>query len=214
MIKGRFYFSHVLLSFFTFTILFTSNLAHALYVQFCPYAGADFKYTLTQGKHQFKNAISENYPGGTAYAGTKLSENFGVEVGYNRTSEVHRSQLINAIPLKTGVRFTSFYFDINGFLPLRRFLPLYRCWELIGSLGVESAKARVNQLNLNTGILTNFPNATKTIIRAGLGAQYIYTPCVAFRGLVRWEDTHQLKINDQSFLKASVSFAIGVFYIF
>lgn len=191
------------------------NAVNADFLQICPYVGAEYKYMWTKGINQFQNALQDAYTGGSAFAGAKFSEYFGTELGYSRTSVRHRTQLsnrffnsVNSIPIRTGARFTSFYFDVNGYYPLRN------CWELIASIGVESMKPRISLYDVNAGITTNIPSNGTALLRVGAGAHYLFHETAGFRVMIRWEDLHILRIYNNHFIKSAVSAAAGIFFRF
>lgn len=172
-----------------------------------PYIGMEYRYFWTNGTWSLRTFIPESYPGGSAFIGAKIIEYLGLEAGYNRTSRRHKTSLVNNGAVRADVRFTAFYLDVNGYLPVAL------CWELIGSIGGESFKPRIRLSGpapANNLVITQRSN--NIVWRFGLGAQYLLTDSFGARFMARLEPTDSMKPNNMKIIKTSISGALGFFF--
>lgn len=223
------------------TLLAAGNAAASIVEDVCPYVGADYRQLWIKGRGFWSDRVAKSFPGGTLFIGAKFTENFGMEAGYNWSVHKHSTTNVvfpnpglvtrtgRVIPttgnIKARTRFTSFYVDLNGYVPLDN------CWELIGSIGLGSMKPKLSVTVINAGTLLpaqqtalqSINGRARSVWRVGVGAQYLFTESVGVRGLVRYEGTDGLRIHNnninafgisQKAFKDAVSLALGFFVRF
>lgn len=152
-----------------------------------------------------KSPFGKNGSGASAFAGTKLNDNVGVELGYTAMSGTKLS-FANSVNSSVKTKNRNMYADVLGFVPVSDEI------DLIGSVGVGrlSTKAcgklaanpvtKVVQENLSM-------KSAKTGMRIGVGAQYKISPNIGARFMVRNQ-------KGNKFVKSVNSAGLGMFYQF
>lgn len=151
--------------------------------RFQPYAGLEYQHTILDYRSiQGSIELKDTFNGGALYLGARLHDNFGIELGYNRTREGEK--INHDDDSNIGLKISSFTFDTLGYLPLDTAKKV----ELIGSIGLARTKA---SLKFHDGLyLYNISdNETKTDLRLGFGAQYEVFDNFRVRSMLRWENT-------------------------
>lgn len=199
----------------------------------CPYVGAEYEWSRmrTDANHLslFARPASLNpfYPksfsGANVFVGGRWCD-IGAEIGYTFTGTKSKTQhrgapqvLATAFTqfttfssqafgsfapgdtLKTKIKLNGWHIDLNGYVPL------CGCWELIGSVGYEWMKPKVNMIGTHRGsnVAAGVPvrealhihTKYKGMFRLGLGTQYMVTECVGIRAFVRWRNTEKLSVK-------------------
>lgn len=191
-----------------------SNTVNALpfwrtyFFEWCPFAGADYRWFFTGGSGPVRHILPDSYPGGTIYVGSKFHEIFGLELGYNRTARRHKTRLTRPRNQHGSARLTSYSIDANFYFQIVPF-----CWEMFGGPGIESMKARIRVDGPFIGQTSQF-DTRGHVWRFGVGTQYIFPNSIGVRALGRYESTELLKINGEKIMKTSLSASLGLFYKF
>lgn len=223
-------------------------------------AGAN-RVNAFQTAHSFGRFYPKSYSGANFFVGGRWCD-FGAELGYTFTGKKSRTarfrqedvttQLLNAFDqfngfdtgtfgalalndsLRTSVKLNSWHVDFNGYLPI------CECWEAIGSIGYEWARAKMHITGTHAAanVIAGQPNVLglnvhgryKGFFRLGVGTQYMVTECIGLRAMVRWRNTEKLSVKINSLnpnvtnpalrqvtfkpFKDSVSLAVGAFFKF
>lgn len=202
---------------------------------FNPYTGIDYQQTWmkanTNGLFTTKNITPKSYPGANAYIGTKFAENFGIELGAGSTTNKKKNWsepeeilgVDGTVAGNTKIRLSNFYLDLIGFLPITENT------EIFGSVGASLVKAKIaiNFLTFNGSQLTSaqlsdlggqlsISTNLKTVLRFGIGANYMITDSIGVRGKLGLENTSNLKPKNssQKLFKNSQTFLVGAFFRF
>ena len=203
-------------------MLVAGSVSADMDVDFKPFIGVDYlhawmpaKTTLTNanGSINLKNAFPKSYPGAAIYVGAKFTDCFGIELGADRSfaSKKKTTDVLNVgfpVTYSSKVRREGFYADLVGFLPMD-------CWELFGSLGVGSVKAKItnqlftantpaNQLLVNANSNLPFSAKRKSVFRMGVGASYMFTDMFGARAKLGWEGTSGMRLKDKNGVSSKI----------
>jgi len=133
--------------------------------------------------------IHGTHGGAGLFAGSRLTENVGVELGY---AYLGKSQDTTGI---INLDHTNLTADLMGYLPISENV------DLIGSVGVGRLKTDVKVAN------SSLADSSKVAPRVGAGAQYKFDNNVGVRAKVNFQ-----KGND--IVKNATTVGIGAFYQF
>lgn len=189
---------------------------------FSPIIGLDYyqawmngQNTINAGGTQINgsSAFAKSYPGATAYIGAKFNDNFGVELGYDWSTNKSHTTSTSTITLSEKVRRSAGHLDLVGYLPMND------CSSLFLSFGGAIAKAKITNLSYTTAGVSHVLDVSskaKTLLRAGLGVNYMFTSVFGARAKVGWEGTSYLRNNidkggDKKYFRDSGTFALGAF---
>ena len=137
------------------------------------YLGADYTYTHFNYKDTLSSITAENYNGYEPYIGYQFNKNMAFELGYSGML----SESKNSGPVSVDTKFWSFYGDLVGKYPINRSL------SLLGSIGYE--RLTVDN-NINSSFGGSSVSKDTNAGRLGLGAEWMVTPNVGLRGVVRY----------------------------
>lgn len=216
--------------------------AHAINAQpndISPYIGVDYYQAWMKGKGDWSLIFPKSYPGATGYVGTKFHENFGIELGYDWSTEKKNDWSVSpgstffgkviapnqAVSGNTTVRRTGGHVDVVGFLPV------VDCLELTGSVGFGWVQTKiVSNFNVlpstttTSTALASISGKGRGVFRVGLGLAYMVTDMVGIRGKISWESTSNLRVNgnalfndlgyDSKAFKGTTALAVGAFVKF
>lgn len=160
--------------------------ANANALEYNPYAGAEYTYSLLAGQ-------SANFNSGKVFVGSQYNENFGVEAFYQMsTSDKKAGQ-------KTS--YEAYGLDLMGYLPLG-------CDQVVSLIGT----AGLGYYDFQTkhhGVRTH--NDGTWGYRLGAGAEYNIDENVSVRALARW-----VKLDQRPFDSANDlwEYSIGAKYNF
>lgn len=190
---------------------------------FTPYVGAD-----AQWRHMnFNGGLGDNlfrheYPQGNLFAGIKLNDYLGIEVGYESTAKKNRTVYLNGgdvtagtiVNANTGVQYTTTaqikgpHANLVGSFPISE---EYRL-KIFGMVGVAHLKANLKR-TATTVVATlpppfgvtifppslAFPNGVtstfnkrKSVLRLAGGLEHMFCNNWGVRATVTWENTHKL----------------------
>lgn len=177
-----------------------------------------------------KSAFRSSFPGATVYVGSKFTDCFGIELGWDSSlsskKKTAASPSTTAVPggytYTSKVRREGFHADLMGFLPMMD------CWNLFGTIGWGSVKAKISNqaLTANTAAGTAAINAgtsaiplstkRKSLLRLGVGASYMFTDMFGVRAKLGWEGTSALRVKysngtSAKLFKDSTTLAVGLF---
>lgn len=176
---------------------------------FYPYIGADVqRRELSYGNNHGNNVFKKKARHTNVYVGTKLCDNFGVEMGYEMTGKTTRNVTllpgqfeVGGVPIGPGsfqdtyggTQFHGWHFDLVGFL---RF-PDCSNLELFGSVGTVNLKAKMVSITLADENGPVFPNPIRTfsdnksLVRVMGGFQYTFCYCLGLRATIGFENTER-----------------------
>jgi len=200
---------HYVQSVFCASLLMFSSQVFAIHssLHFKPYLGVGVLHTHvaggvgaeTQKIPSREPFFPRNYLGGSVFLGAKLHQYFGFEVGYEQTKlKTKRSNVGNRVFLGDAedpttylnyeIRLRSFYFDLQGYMPLSN------SFNILGSIGLSRKMPEVNfyfkqkefpPVITYTHLPTHVQN--KTVLRLGLGAQYMTHSNIGIRAKLYYE---------------------------
>lgn len=207
--------------------------------EFRPFVGVDFLQAWTSPKGNVspvrndsisaKSAFRSSFPGATVYVGSKFSECFGIELGWDSSVSGKKKTAAssNNTVIPGGYNYTAKIRREGMHADLIGFLPMDHCWELFGSVGIGSIKMKLKDqvLTANTPAGTaalaansQVPFTTKrhSVFRAGVGANYMFTEMFGARLKLGYEGTSNLhlKYSNGTSVKAfkdSTTLAVGLF---
>ena len=179
--------------------------------------GADYLQAWMKGRNHngenFSNIFPKSYPGATVYADVKLMDNAGLEAGYDWSATKKKSWTDS-----DGDQFTykisrrGFHLDLVGFIPLND------CFETFASVGWGQVKPKVRTELNSGGLQSNIPVSakSKSILRLGLGTNYMMTEMFGLRAKLGWEGTKALRLKEADgttykAFKDSITLALGIF---
>lgn len=154
-------------------------------VEFTPYAGVDYNYSLVDHDSSMNGVMSGHANSGTVVLGSKVTPYAGVEAFYEISKKEHKTDNRSQIQ--------AYGADIMGYLPFG----CYGEYQLIGTTGLGWYDAKHNK-----------DNDRGWGYRLGAGLQYNLTDNWAVRGMYRhvWVD--------KSVLNSMNEFSVGVRYMF
>lgn len=179
-----------------------------------------------------KSAFRSSFPGATVYVGSKFTDCFGIELGWDSSLSSKKktaaspstSAVTGGYTYTSKVRREGFHADLMGFLPMMD------CWNLFGTIGWGSVKAKITdqklvantaagQAVLNAGT-SAIPLSTKrkSILRLGVGTSYMFTDMFGVRAKLGYEGTNALRVKysngatgNTKVFKDTVTLAVGLF---
>jgi hypothetical protein len=204
------------------------------------YVGADAQLRVTKFKKGFgDNLLRKHYPQGNIYTGFSLSENIGLEVGYESTTERscdatlvngqccaarHIPNVLSPAIFKTKIRIKGPHIGLVLFYPLENY-PV----KLLGSLGVSAVKGTVEIKGIALGN-PPIPGTVRTLskhkeaLRIMGGAQYLTEMGLGFRGSMSFIRTRKIVIKKSDAhpsiqipmikLRDSIAYGLGAFWVF
>lgn len=171
--------------------------------------GLDLEFIHMKGRHDWNKVMPTRYTGGSVYFGGRFFEYFGLIAGYDVSNRRRGSHTFQAgetffgVPALSGtatgtilterIRLQSWYLDLMGYVPLTK------CFDLIGTVGYGLMWANVAQ-QLVGSFTMPIASPSRTThyasgLRAGVGLQYMMTKIFGVRGMVRWKQTSQIKLS-------------------
>lgn len=207
---------------------------------FHPFAGVDYLQAWMPAKGSIttfsgplrtdtinaKSIFRSSLPGATVYVGSKFTDCFGVELGWDSSLSSRKktatSPSTSPFPYTyiAKVRREGFHADLMGFLPMD-------CWNLFATLGIGSIKAKIsdqslvadtaaNQALLNAGTPLPLSSKRKSVLRLGVGASYMFTDMFGVRAKLGWEGTNALRVKyingtSAKVFKDTTTLALGLF---
>ncbi len=140
--------------------------------------------------------------------GSRITENFGLELGYTALKQSKNSYTVDARNSGTfNVKMRNPYIDALGYIPVANDI------DMIASIGLGRLSTKIDsKINVNGAVvaLTDVQkNAakTKTGLRLGLGAQYKFDSNFGARVMLRHQKGNKL-------IKNVNSAGVGLFYQF
>jgi len=204
------------------------------------YIGADSQLRITKFKKDFgENIFKNTYPQGNIYVGFMLSDNIGVEGGFESTTErVCYSTLLNGdccagrhVPsilspsfFKTKLRIKGPHIGLILFHPIKDY-PI----KLLGSIGISAVKGTAEIKGITLGSppiegLTRALSKHKEALRFMGGAQYTAKSGLGFRATISFIKTRRIVIKKSDThpsiqipmvkLRDSIAYGLGVLYEF
>ena len=206
------------LTLFITVLLFiiTSFYSIISYAELTPYLGFDFgtQYCKFQSGYG-DNLFEEVLPVGNIFAGIKLNKYFGIEGGYETTTNEKRESTLFAGDQNLGLsiqdlpgfisakynsenKISGWHLGLTGEFPLS-FIDDQNNLSIIWYLGIKNTKVRLirNKLEVN-GVYSRYTdnlniNNKKNIARLSGGLQYLLNDHLKFRMLLNLENTSKIK---------------------
>lgn len=183
----------------TTAIILTTFSSNA--TEYKPYVGAEYQFIdadlTTANGINYNDYYANKYHAIAPYAGVRIDNYLGLEVGFSRSLEETKTSNISTI----DTLITAYTVDALGYLPL----DANKKVELVGSFGVGQYqveyKASANNTTINGDMDT-------TALRLGLGTQYNINNKFNIRAMVRYAD---LNLDTVS---SATSYSIGTAYTF
>ncbi|MBP6103996.1 MAG: outer membrane beta-barrel protein [Gammaproteobacteria bacterium] len=180
-----------------------------------PYIGADLSATRMKAAGPYSSIAPKSFPGASLYVGAKFHENFGLEAGYNWTKT--KSTTVNIPANFDGARVAPYSTVQNGanvklrrnssFVDVVGFLPVMDCVELTGSVGYGYVMPKLSMKTAAGAAITGYDLKNQSVVRLGLGANYMVTDMVGVRAKLGWESTGATQFkktqNHQNVMAAS-----------
>ena len=173
-----------------------------------PYMGIDYQQSVMKMKSPFATVAKKSFPGASLYLGTKFHENFGVEIGYNWSTDAKKdfnipaNTVIGNVTTAAATTGSSKIRRSGAFVDLLAFLPVADSFELFGSLGMGWVKPAISISNVagtNANVnaaLGNLSARAKSVFRLGIGASYMIGDLLGVRVKVGYEGTSAIRLKD------------------
>lgn len=196
--------------------------AQAQEITMKPYVGIDLMRTSLSYNESYnagggivlngESLLDDSLNGFNIHVGNRFHKNFGVELGYFRTSEGKKNiaagatvgpGVVAAVPFTSKVKLSGFTLDALGYLPVddqNRF-------ELIGTAGLAWSKGEVELSVPGIGAAGN--DESEFGFRLGGGAQFNFTDNVGIRGLARYQQADFEDVVDREWV-----YSVGLNYSF
>lgn len=199
-------------SFFTLLIIPLPTHAISANIVFRPFYGADYYRVWMKGRNHYSGLFPHAYIGATLYAGTKLCDNLGLELGYDWSSRRSRrwrltrgQPFFNTIVPRTFGGETRIsrhgpHLDVVGFIPLPE------CFEFFASLGYGWVKPKIvfaaisisEPATPQSSAIVSLKGKAHGVLRLGTGISLIFADMVGIRFKLGWETTSSLSISGSS----------------
>jgi len=175
-----------------------------------PYVGADAEVRRMDFKGGYGNNLLQHHsPQGNIYAGLKLNDIVGVELGFEATTTRTRTvtlttgDLLSGTPVpavmspsvfKSKAKIKGGHADVVGYYSFYDTSPV----QLIGSIGAAVLKATAERRTISTaagpGTITRKLSQHKTVLRLGGGLQYALNENWFARLSVGWVNTSKMVV--------------------
>jgi len=155
-----------------------------------PVVGIDYYQAWMRSKSDFRSINAPNsFPGLTVYVGAKFADCFGLELGYD-TSVSNRARN-SGQGFSTKVRRQGGHLDFIGYMPL----DCFDCFELFGSIGWGWLQTRTTFTAIGSGNSVSVGGTRgNSVLRLGVGANYMFTECVGARLKLGYESTSGIRV--------------------
>lgn len=194
------------------SVLAAAGTANAdFFADLSPFIGVDYYQAWMKGKDGYGKLFQKSYPGASIYIGSRFCENFGFELGYDWSGHKKKDWNIASGTTFFGTTNTSSFSGTakvrrtGGHLDLLGYLPVIDCFDIFGSIGygwVESKidisnVAMVNGRPLSTVAsgVSSLSGKGRSVLRLGIGANYMVTDYVGLRAKLGWETTSNLRVH-------------------
>jgi len=207
------------------------------------YAGLEFKYNNMKPQGIWNKFFIKHHPGFVFYVGDKMNDYWGVDAGFDWTTEKSQSYTVGATQnifgltnnaaqnelVTSKIRLKSGYLDLNAYLPLQKLISSIdnETYYLLATVGISFTKPSV-EINTPTttsnfdGFVQNIKGVNQRFVRLGLGAQGMITEFIGVRAMWRWANTSQIHIKGDSaalsnynhLFKDNYAYSLGLIYKF
>lgn len=209
---------------------------NACALSFTPHLGIDYKFWQVEPKQSdagadFTKVFPDITRAGTLYVGTRINKVWGIDFGYDRSSQKHKwrtydtQQLVFGQPATIGdasqvdVRLAAWY--LSGLF----YWEVYQNLEIVFHAGAGwlQPKTTVIYYPVATGsqpVELSFKEESKVSGRFGFGMQYLFLDHFGVRALVTFDQTRRINYvgtnqNVVSFdispYKSATSYNVGIF---
>ncbi len=167
------------------------------------FAGLSYSQVMAGGKGVYKPLLPKSFPGATAYVGAKFHEYVGAKLGYtwvkskSKTADVPANfdgiRGLAAMPaVESSIRVNTTFLDLVGFLPVMD------CLELMGSVGYGYAQPKQSIADASKDFQDGVALKSKGVLRAGLGASYMFTDMVGMELGAVWQKNSSIKFKNNT----------------
>jgi hypothetical protein len=172
-----------------------------LMADLCPVIGIDYYQVWMKGNNAYSRLTPKSYPGASIYVGTRFYENFGLELGYDWSTRKKHSWTVpaGATAAAGNITGTTKIRRNGGHLDLVGFLPVADCFDVFGSIGYGWVQTKIsNSASGNSAMssaIASISSKGKSVLRLGIGANYMVTDFVGIRGKLGWETTSNIRLK-------------------
>lgn len=203
-----------------------------------PYIGVDYDQFWMRGQGDWKRVLPRVYPGAVVYLGTKVTDCWGLELGFDGSVRAEKkwalapnSAFFGSTVGPRGLSGTTKISRVSGHFDLIGFLPITDCFDFFASIGYGLMRTQMHMTfsetvgaSAQSSALASASARAGSVIRLGLGASYMVTELVGIRAKFRWESSSTLRIRgNQAFsdlgfrpkaFKDATALSAGVFVKF
>ena len=162
--------------------------------------------------------IKKNGSGIGFNLGSKIIENFGLEIGYTQFKKSKTNVFFTRTVAVPGQGLVTVDVDINNikhrniYIDAMGYIPVAEDFDIVGLVGIGSleSKFKINGLvTTNAGaVAASIKNKSRKCgVRAGAGAKYMFNPNIGGRILVTYQKGNEVLDN-------VISAGLGIFYQF
>jgi hypothetical protein len=220
-------------------VLGAASSANAYLIdRFCPMVGIDYYQVWSRPKDDYSKIFPQSFPGATYYIGAKFLDYFGIEIGYDGSAKKSKrwnllsGQSFMNVPVSnnfsgsSSVRRTGGHIDIIGYLPIIEKL------DYFVTIGYGWVQTKIEEINMNvipgsvrhSSAIASLSGKGQSILRVGLGANYMVNNCVGLKAKLGYEKSSSLRVNGNAeavalnygskLYRASGTLSVGAFIKF
>jgi len=222
----------------TAILIIGTGVAHATTLlgsmSFNPYIGMEYQYQHIKANRDWTKVMPASFQNGAIFLGNKYHKHFGIELGYYQNyKKSYRLRSVNSFDgvvadapnaeVTTRLRLKGFSLEWDVYWPLDPNFNLIFISSLVTVHPDITIQSTGSGSDLATA-LTKVKGRNRTILRLGLGTEYVEKHWGA-RGRVLWDHTQHLhlEVNDaqaayQSLtakvFKQAITVTVGLFFRF
>lgn len=191
-------------------MLLLANTLYAYAVEdLNPYIGVDYDEFWMRGQGDWKRVLPRVYPGAVVYLGTKVTDCWGLELGYDGSVRAEKkwalasnTSFFSGTIGPRGLSGSTKLSRVSGHLDLIGFLPITDCFDFFASVGYGLMRTQIRMTFSETvgataqsSALASVAGRARSVIRLGLGTSYMVTELVGIRARFRWESSSTLRVR-------------------
>lgn len=177
---------------------------------FNPVIGVDYYQAWMKPKTHYDRIFPKTYPGASVYVGVRVLDIFAFELGYDWSKDVAKDWTLSrgetffnrtidrTVSGKTELRRAGGHLDLMGILPI-----ICDCFELFATVGYGWVQPRIEIENisirpgttLHSAAIVSLSGGGRSVLRTGLGANYMVTDNLGIRAKLGWETTSSLRVH-------------------
>lgn len=179
-----------------------------------PIIGVDYYQPWMKAKFGWNDVLpKDSYPGVTAYFGARFADCWGLEIGYDGSSKKSKNFVLSdafffadrsTVTGTSTIRRTGGHIDLIGYVPV----DCCDCFEVFASLGYGYVRPKmtINIISFSgprgnpyAFALNSVTAKGGSVVRLGVGANYMVTGCVGVRAKLGYENTSSLRFKGTAF---------------